>query len=104
MHYLVPDAAGVPFAAPGRTDIEPVEVAGDSPQCLPLAPPLDHERQYFRLWPVGMMRGQRQRPRRLNARIPQPGSPALGLGQRRLGPLRDHFTLVLGNGRQNVNR
>lgn len=66
---LVPDAAGVPFAAPGWPDIEPVEVVGDSPQCLPLAPPLDHERQYLRLWPVGMMRGQRQRPRRLDARI-----------------------------------
>jgi hypothetical protein len=29
--YLIPDAAGVPFAAPGRTDIEPVEVAGYRP-------------------------------------------------------------------------
>ena len=66
---LAPDAAGIPFAAPGWPDIEPVEVVGDSPQCLPLAPPLDHERQYLRLWPVGMMRGQRQRPRRLDARI-----------------------------------
>ena len=64
---LVPDATGVPFAAPGWADIKPVEVVGYSPQCLPLAPPLDHERQYLRLWPVGMMRGQRQRPRRLTS-------------------------------------
>ena len=64
---LAPDAAGVPFAAPGWPDIEPVEVAGDSPQCLPLAPPLDHERQYLWLWPVGMMGGKRQRPRRLTS-------------------------------------
>ena len=89
--------------APGWPDIEPVEVAGDSPQCLPLAPPLDHERQYLRLWPVGMMRGQRQRPRGLNARIALPGPSALGLGQRRLRPLGNHLALVLGDGGQNVD-
>jgi hypothetical protein len=54
-HKLAPDAAGVPFAAPGGPDIEPVEVAGDSQQCLPLAPALGHERQHLGRWPVGMM-------------------------------------------------
>jgi hypothetical protein len=65
----IPDAAGVPFTTTRGVYVKPIKVGSDSPQCLPLAPPLDHERQYLRLWPVGMMRGQSQRPRRFNARI-----------------------------------
>ena len=68
-------------------DIEPVEVAGDSPQSLSLATPFDHERPHLGRGPVGMMRGKRQRPRCLDARISQLGPSALGLCQRRFRPL-----------------
>jgi hypothetical protein len=54
--------------APGRTDIEPVQVAGNSLQGLALAAPPGHDRQNIGRGPVGMMGGKRQRPRRLDAR------------------------------------
>ena len=100
---LISDAAGVPLPPASWPDVEPVEVVGNRPQCLALVPLFDHERQNLRGGTAGTVRRRRQSPRLFNARIPEPCSPALGLGQRRLGPLRYHLPFVLGDGRQDVN-
>ena len=100
---LVSNAACIPLPPTSWPDVEPVEVVSNSPQRLALAAPFRHERQNFRRWTLGSMRRHGQSPRLLDARIAEPGATALGFGQRRLGPLRDHLPLVLGHSGKDVN-
>ena len=102
-YQLIFDAACVPLPSARRPDVEPVEVVRNGPKRLALAAPFGHQCQNLGGRTAGAMRRQRQSSRRLDARVSEPGSPALGLGQRRLGPLRNHLALVLGDGRQDVN-
>jgi len=100
---LITHATGVPLTATGRADIEPIQFVGNAPERPILLPPSRHERGYLWRRPAGVIGLPSAVAGFFDPGVPELRPPSFRLGKGRFRPFGNHFALVLGHGRKNMN-